>query len=268
MRKPTDIDKDLVWLEEDWMDGVPWDFDLHAPVWLAQSHLKNIGWLEHDCRQAREEIYRALEAWKIEHGKVPIGLGLDSVRNLDQRRPWECAGSLVRDAVDLVGQLDRDEYPFFTDVKNGFRHQMETIFAVLCIGHAASCGPRSFGLAPTFQDDARASIKAAFWQAQYARQRTVVSAKEGFLQTMIEVVGPFYKQHADHKRKLQNGRHDRNRRAKQAVIAWWEENQVSAAEAGRRLPDWLEQNGYGSFCSRTIERWIGDHARTIGKRLR
>lgn len=75
---------------------------------------------------------------------------------------------------------------------------------------------------------------------------------------------------AERKKGLSDSRHAESRLEKEMVIKKWEVNKSefsSAEKAGVFYSDWLSNQGR-EVAPRTVSKWIRDHAKTIGVKLR
>lgn len=132
---------EAVWLDEDWLHGIPWNASLFGAVRVAQGALT--GWDHEKARAASSQLFEVFERWTTD-GEMPnageqtaAGIEDPSARR-DGAPPWESAGWDVVDPVDLLQRrLVRDEYQPFIELSAKWNNREETALALLCLHFAA-----------------------------------------------------------------------------------------------------------------------------------
>ena len=132
---------EAVWLDENWLHGIPWNASLFGAVRVAQGALT--GWDHEKARAASSQLFEVFERWTTD-GEMPnageqtaAGIEDPSARR-DGAPPWESAGWDVVDPVDLLQRrLVRDEYQPFIELSAKWNNREETALALLCLHFAA-----------------------------------------------------------------------------------------------------------------------------------
>lgn len=231
-------DEEPVWLTQDWMSGIPWNRNLHAPVRFAQSYLH--GWNHTQAQTAWQNLESVFEQWKRDHGTTPghhpVYQEQDPQGNHTETPPWLCAGVTVADPVDLILQrLAPEEYPPFVELTSPWSRSEEVTLALICVRHAAL--PHR-GLAVDYPPDTArfVAIKAGFWLMTEETQKAIEQGREGFLKA-TEILGPGFKRdRAYRERQSIRGR-------KGSDVRWGGGARETATYIIQSLAQWTDELG-------------------------